>query len=485
LTPSSASRSAPLGLGVTAVGVSTALVATLWGAAVNLHLRPLDGVEGDLLFEASRIRAGLALYTDPLQGAADYGAIPARYYVLYPPLWAGFLSLWPSTWAETIGRLVSCGAWWGLLAWLAVTARGVCRVPAALAAAFVGGVYSLAEFGGSARPDALALALAGVALARSVRRGEVDALSAALFTLAVWTKPNVLGMGVGAMAATAFIAPRRGLRAAAGAAGVSLVLGIVLEGVSSGAWLRHLIAGTGQPLHLRLFVHHVLARGQFFLFFLGVAAFFAWKAGRSSVMALASLASALAWALFTFAKTGSAANYWMEPCVAAVVVFARVSPPRLSSRAWLALTFAVPLQALWTGVGSVRATFESIDANRDHSRLLDRARAVCGAGPDDLVVADEPGIEMALDGRLVAHAFPLTHAILRGQLEAAPWLRDLGRKEIACVVTAHDRIERPETEVDVDYDDFAPQVRAALSARFAPAASSSGWEVYAPRPDER
>ena len=40
-------------------------------------------------------------------------------------------------------------AWWGVLAWLALSAPVPRRIPAALAAAFVGGVYSLAELGGS------------------------------------------------------------------------------------------------------------------------------------------------------------------------------------------------------------------------------------------------------------------------------------------------------------------------------------------------
>jgi hypothetical protein len=476
---------------VAAAVALAALVVTLWGAVVNWHARPLDGVEGDLLFEASRIRAGLALYTDPQVGAADYGPIPARYYVLYPPLWAGILSLWPSDVAATLARVASSVAWWGLLAWLAATARPRYRVPAALAAAFVGGVYSLAEFGGSARPDAVAIALAGVALARTVRRGSADSLAGALFALAAWTKPNIVGMGAGAFAACALYSPRSLLRAALGAGVVSLLAAGVLQIASSGAWVAHLVAGTGQPLRLHLLVHHLVARAQFFLLFLGLAALFAVHAARGSPsapaeresgrVALAALLASVAWSFFTFAKIGSAANYWMEPCVAAVVVFAHVPAPAMSARVRLALAVALPLQALWTGVGSVRATLEAVAANRDHARLLERARAVCEAAPDVLVVADEPGIEMAQDGRLVAHAFTLTHQALRGELDLEPWLRDLQRPEIGCVVTAHDRIERPPSAVDPDYDYFAPKVRAVLSARFAPAEASAGWEIYAPR----
>jgi hypothetical protein len=474
-------------LRLAAVVLAVASAATIAGAVANLHLRPLDGVEGDLLFEASRIRAGLALYTDPSVGATDYGVVPARYYVLYPPLWASFLSLWPVAWAASAGRIASSFLWWGSLGWLAASATGSCRQPAWLAALFVGGVYALAEFGGSARPDAAAIAVACAALERSVRRGDVDALAGALFGLAAWTKPNVVGMGAGAVLSCLWIAPRASLRAIAGASGVGLLVAIPLHRISSGTWLEHLLAATGQPLRGRLFVHHIEARAQFFFGFLGLAGVFAWKESRhrerpGAAIALGALLGSVAWAFLTFAKVGSAANYWMEPCVAAAIVFARVPPPTLSRRALLALAVAVPFQAIWMGVGSIRATVESIESNRARSRLLEGARALCGAAPDRLVVGDEPGIEMALDGRLVAHAFPLTHQALRGRFRLQPWIADLGRAEVGCVVTAHDRIERPPFEVDADYDDFAPPMRAALFARFVPVAESAGWEVYAPRP---
>jgi hypothetical protein len=464
--------------------VTTVAAVTFVGAAANVRLRPLDGVEGDLLFEASRIRAGLALYTDPVVGATDYGAIPARYYVLYPPLWAGFLSLWPAGWATIVARVVSAAAWWGSLGWLAATAKGACRAPAWLASLFVGGVYALAEFGGSGRPDAVAVAIACVALQRSLRRGEVDALGGALFAVAAWIKPNVLGMGAGAFLSSAWASPRATLRGLAGASAVTLLVAGVLHRASSGAWLFHLVAGTGQPLRARLLVHHLEARAQFFLAFLALAAAFAWPPSRrepGARAALSALLASVAWSFFTFAKTGSAANYWMEPCVAAVVVFARIPPPALSRRALFGLALAVPFQATWTGVGSVRATLQSLEENRAHGRLIERARALCGAAPDRLVVGDEPGIDVMLDGRLVADAFPLTHRALGGLFPLAPWIDDLSRPDVACVVTAHDRIERPSTEIDVDYDRFAPPVRAALFARFAPVAESHGWEVYAPR----
>jgi hypothetical protein len=465
--------------------LAAAATVTLVGAILNLRLRPLDGVEGSLLFEASRIRAGLPLYTNPVVGAADYGVVPARYYVLYPPLWAAVLAFWPSTWAGFAGRVISAFAWWGSLGWLAASAKGPCRAPAWLAALFVGGVYAVAEFGGSARPDAVAVALACLALDRSVRRGEVDGLAGALFALAAWTKPNVIGMAAGAVVSCLWIAPRASFRALAGASVVSLLVGVPLHRISAGTWLEHLVAATGQPLHFRLFVHHIGARAQFFFGLLGLAALFALRGSRQQpghrgAVACGALLGSMAWSFVTFAKIGSAANYWMEPCAAAVIVFARVPRPPLSRLSVSLLVVVVPFQAIWMAVGSGRATIESIERNREHARLLERARALCGASPEILVVADEPGIEMSLDGRLVADAFPLTHQALLGRFPLEVWIADLARPEVGCVVTAHDRIERSPSEIDVDYDYFAPAVRGALSARFARVAESAGWEVYAP-----
>src|SRR5580658_744972 len=145
------------------------LVASSGFATVTLPVRPLENTEGCLLFEASRIRAGLPLYTDPLAGAYDYGPVPARYYVLYPPLWSSLASLVPRGVAPAAGRAVSALIWYGLLSSIAWNAYRRRRPVGVLFALFVGGVYTLTLYAASARPDALAVALAAVALERSVR----------------------------------------------------------------------------------------------------------------------------------------------------------------------------------------------------------------------------------------------------------------------------------------------------------------------------
>src|SRR5580692_10859738 len=185
------------------------LVASLVFATVTLPVRPLENTEGCLLFEASRIRAGLPLYTDPLLGAYDYGPVPARYYVLYPPLWSSVASLVPERVAAAVGRTASVLVWYGVLASIAWSALRRGRPLGALFALFVGGVYTLTLYGASARPDALAVALATLALLRTVRAKDAGPAEAALFTVAAWTKPNVIGLGLGVALRVSSIGRRR------------------------------------------------------------------------------------------------------------------------------------------------------------------------------------------------------------------------------------------------------------------------------------
>src|SRR5262249_26809308 len=144
-------------------------------------------------------------------------------------------------------RMASTLAWFGSLAWIAAQARERCRGSARLAAGIVAGVFVLALFATTGRPDALATALAGVALARAARRGTVGAREGALLALAAWTKPTVIGIAAG----LALFALRRGPRAAgglaAGALAVSLPVVGILRWASGGTWWNHLVASLAQP----------------------------------------------------------------------------------------------------------------------------------------------------------------------------------------------------------------------------------------------
>jgi len=473
------------GLLLGAVVVLVMLAASLAFAVGTLSTRPLENTEGCLLFEAARVRAGLVLYTDPVAGAFDYGPVPARYYVLYPPLWAFLLSLWPANAAPVAGRVLSLLAWYGVLFWIARGAYRRRRPLGVLTAVFVGGVYTLTLYGASARPDALAVALAGAALEGLVRAQEASSRGGALaglFALAAWLKPNVLGLGAGAMLSLART-PRRALGALFAVVLVSAPIVVVLHLVSRGAFWQHLARATLQPLCLSQWLEQAAFRFQFLalpiLFALGVG--IAQRGDAGVRTATFALASSLAWTLVSAAKVGSTTSYWMEPCLGACVVLAHAPPPSLSPRTKSVLALLVPLQAVWTGVGSVRSSVGSIVASPGKARAIEALRRCLRGG--SLYLSDDAGIELALDGRLVDTPFQTTALIRAGRFPRELWVADVERPEIAGAVASSDILERSLAEVDVAHDRYDVEMRRVLADEFVFTSREAGFYVYGRRPE--
>jgi hypothetical protein len=484
-------------LGGAALAVTlAALTATVIYTLASMQGRPWDTVEGEILFEADRIRSGLPLYVDAVRGAIDYGPVPARFYVLYPPTWSWLLSHVqvsevPARTVSLLARAFDATAWFGLLAWIAARADPACRRVAMIAAAFAASVFTLTLFAVTARPDALALLLAGLALERSARKGRIDLPSAAAFALAPWVKPNMLGLAAGAFLADLTVprtsrpgdapgATARSWTSLGAALGVTGAMGVLLHLASGGAWLTHLLRSTGQPFSLPLWASQVASRVPFFGAPFAFAAWCGWRARAAPGvrLALAALATSIAWALFSFAKIGSATNYCLEPAIASVVLLARATVPAVAAAspgiAGLAL-----LQALWSGVASVRSTWEEVllrfPAER---RALDRARGVCGARDGDLILGDETGIELALNGRIIATPFQMTHLARRGLYPLGDWIADVRRPEIVGIVVEDDLLERPLSQVSVEHDRFGPELRRVLVDRFELAERNGDWFTY-------
>jgi len=438
------------------VGVS--LCATLAWALMTMGPRPLDGVEGDVLFEADRIHAGYALWIDPSLGAHEYGEPPARYLVLYPPLWSAVLSFFRSA---VVARLISFVAWLFVLAWPVIKAAPERRNVASAVALLAMSIWVLMLYGASGRPDSIAVLFAGIALERSARKGDVDWIAGALFALAAWTKPNVIGAAPGAMIA-AFIATRR-LRGIGGALAASAVIAGILTIASHGKWVEHLLLSTGQSPSAELFVDQLVNRAPFFVLPIGLALFSGWK---RAPIAFAALATSTAWSLLCLAKIGSATNYFMEPMVCAVVVFARADL-RVARGPLLGVLCIV--QSLWTGIASVKASVREITFAFERRMLLGVVRASC-KGP---VLADEPGLELQLNGRIIQTPFQSTH---RSAFSRDQWVADVNESE--CLVMQDDLLERPLDEVSVPHDRFDPVLRRALRERFRLDVVRTGWHVY-------
>jgi hypothetical protein len=372
--------------------------------------------EGEALFEAARIRAGLPIYFDGIAGVLDYGPPPTHYYVLYTPLWPGLLSLLPAAHALAIARASATAAWLGVLAlFVAMAPRGE-RRPAALLAVYFAGTYNLVIFATTARHDMLAVALAAIALARAMRRERVDGTAGALFALAAWVKPNVLGLASGALAAQALLAPRALVAAGAGATAVSAVCAIVLDRASQGTWFDHLVRSTAQPFTLA----NWLSSMQGDLVWFGAPVAFAALGGLATRrpaarLALGSLCTSTAWAILLGAKTGAGTNYWLEPAIAAVATLAASAPwPRPVPRLWPVAAAIALFQSIWVGVASNRSVFDATARSRAHRRLLDEARAECLAG-GGLVLSNTTGDELDLDGRIVMPSYQFSHLVLAGR----------------------------------------------------------------------
>ena len=461
--------------------MAAAALASLAYALLTLAERPLDGVEGEVLFEGERLRAGVAIYTDPVAGVSDYGPIPSRFYVLYPPLWAWLTSWVPPRSAMLVARTVACFSWFGLLTAIVVRAPQERKSMASVAALFTAGVYTLALYGAAARPDALAVAFAGTALVRSVSRGKLDMMAAGLFAFAAWTKPNVLGLAAGVFVVQLLLDRRVFGRAVAAALFVTGGIAMVLQQASNGMWLDHLLRATGQPASLSLWAEQVPSRLQFLGAPIAAALFVAWRARQApgAKLALGALVASTSWTLLSLAKIGSATNYWMEPMIGVCVVAAFVpfELPRDGRLGW-ACAGAALFQSLWTGVATLKSSREAVDASRVHAAFVQRARTSCAPGVDEVILADEPGLELMLNGRVITTPFQMTHLAKRGKYPLEPWIADVLRVESRCLLMEDDLLDRPIGEVSAEHDRFGPELRAVLRAKFVRVQEQGGWRLY-------
>ncbi len=464
------------GLFVAGVVVALALAATLTCFVLTIRTRLLEYVEGCMLFEASRLREHLPLYIDPVKGAFEYGPVPTRYLVVYPPLWSSLLSLVPEGSAIVLGRAIGALCWYGPLAWIAWGAHRRGRPLGVLATAFVGGIYTLALYGASTRPDSLAVGLAAIALERSARARRVTPGSALLFALAPWVKPNVLGIAAGAMLLDA--RRRRSIASLALAALLCTLVAAALHLATGGAWLTHLLLSTGQPVSLAQWTDQVVTRLQFLGLPLAFAAFVGFRSrGEAGVhLALAALGTSLVWTVLSLAKIGSATNYWMEPCVAGAVILAHAPAPELSLRARRVAAVLAPLQALWTGVASIRSSLETIAWSPGHAHVLDEVRGSLRAG--EVALSDDAGIELGIDGRLVDEPFQLRHLADQGRFPVALLEEDVRHPAVRAFVTLSDMLERPPREGDPLHDRYDPRLRQVLREELVLTSREAGLYVY-------
>jgi hypothetical protein len=435
-----------------AAGLLAMVLAVLAFAGSTIPSRIPYWGEAEVVFEASRLRDGLPLFVDPLAGAREHGEPPSRFYVTYPPLWAAVLSLAPASAALVVSRVLGTLAWLGALFGMAWTARRGSRVTTAACAAFVFGSWVLANFATTGRPDAIACALAAAGLVRAMRVGRIDGVALVLLVLVPWVKPTLLGLPAGALVADALA--RRDARTIGHAAATTLGIAAALHFASGGALFAHVALSNAQPFTLQAWLEHVPSRLPFFLPLFALAGVVGWRDRESpgTRVGLGALAGSVAWTLIALAKTGSASNYWMEPCIAAVAVIAQAAPgPRpFAFGRGPALHALLALGAvLYAGVASVRASVEHAREYRDDARFVATVRALCGEGA---IAADEAGIELVTNGRILVPTYQMVHLVNAGRFPAALWIADL--RAARCVVEHTGQLR------------LSPEISRALDERF-------------------
>jgi hypothetical protein len=459
--------------------VALAFIAVSWFAVATLLNRPLEYVEGEVLFNASRLRDQLKLYVDPMVGAFDYGPVPARYYVAYVPIWAWVLSHLPADSAAPLARGVDLCAWYGMLAWIAWRSPIATRRIACLAAVLVASRFTLTYYAASARPDTIAVVLAGIALWRGARDRRVDAWGGVLFALAAWTKPNVVGMAWGALLWPLVSRRDRDYGALLGALMTSAALIVLLQIVTSGEWLRHLFRSTCQPLSLVHLRHELSPVVGLCMAPLGLAAWWGARTRHdlSVRVAFPSLLTSIGWTLLSLSKYGTAGNHWLEPSLAAAILVARSPALHVTAASRPVLILVVAIQGCVSACVSVHDSLEEALLSPRRTAFISRARKICGAEPGDLVLAPDVGIEYMINGRIIATPFEMTYLVRRGLYPLSLWIADLESPRVRGIVMENDVLERP-SQTSTSYDRLDPSIREALGRRFVFAEEQAGLRVY-------
>lgn len=443
---------------VVGVALALALLATIVFVVGTIGVRVPYWGEAEVLFEAARLRHQLPLYVDPIVGATYGPGAPSRYYVTYPPLWTWVVAFFPVGKAELFARVVCTAAWFGSLAALAREARPRHRRAAIGAAAFVAGIWVLANFATIGRPDSIAIAVATLALVRVLRHGRLDALGVALLVLVPWIKPTILGLPAGAVAAMVFVDRRKGLRGIALALLLAVTSAAIAHVASNGQLFAHVVRSNAQPFTLTAWLEQVPTRLPFFGPLVAWAAWCGYRERQDPAtrILLGALVGSFVWTLIALAKTGSSSNYWMEPCIAAVALIAR------SGRAaGLAQAVTALVVVLWTDIASIRAAIEHTSSERAAAAFVASVRDRCDLGPGEVAAADEAGIELVANGRIVIPTYQMVHLVRRGTFPAALWIEGLRSPETRCFVEHSGQLR------------LAPELQQALESSFAPVPSDA------------
>lgn len=443
------------------LAICAGLACTISWTVLGLTTRTPAWGEVEVLFEADRLRAGLTLYVDPIVGAGDYGPVPSRYFVTYPPVLSHVARFVPSSARMVSLRVAATLLYLFALVWPALRGDRARQSEAIAFSAYFASFWILANLATTGRPDSFALALASFALVRTLRLGTLDNLGSALFVLAAFVKPTVLGMGASVLVIEGMHHRAGILRRIIGGAAVAIALGGALWIESRGAFFAHVVKANAQSLLLSQWIANV-PRLVFFAPPVFAAAWalrtklsFRDPANARARIAMSALLGSFAWTCFMLGKIGSASNYWLEPAVATIASVAHFG----TMIEWSRVTHAafVCAQVFYVETASTRSALERIARDKHEAAFVQRVKTKCIATPTNITLSDNAGVEYLVNGRIVTTAFQLVHASERGLLPNTIW-RDLLRTEyVACFVSETDLVASTPGVEDILAREFVAQ----------------------------
>jgi hypothetical protein len=141
------------------------------------------------------------------------------------------------------------------------------------------------------------------------------------------------------------------------------------------------------------------------------------------------------------------------------------------------LIMLAAIQAVVTAAIGIRASVDAVRLAPRRASLIARARRTCGAGPGDLVIAPDVGIEYAMNGRILTTPFEITYLARRGAYPLSLWMADVVDPHVRGLVMENDVLDRS-SRAAASYDRLDAPLRELLARTFVLAEEEAGLRIY-------
>lgn len=435
---------------------------------------PQNPVAAEIGYEALRVARRLPLYVDPWKGAWEDGPPPARFYVLYTPMFpviVGKLSQPNIESVRFVGRTIAVAAWAVIHVMPVVFAPKERRRVVAIAAMLSGGIYFISRHAASMSPDTLATMLVCLGVLRAVKKDRVDPVAAILIVAAPFIKPSCLG-GVAGAGLVHLLQRRPGwIRASVVAAATAAFFLVASHIASDGAWLSNISRSTGQPLTFTRWVQEFGSRAVV----LGIPhvalAWIAWRR-ETTWLVVGPLLGSIAWTTFIMAKHGSGSHYWLEPTGIGLIAIGAMPAARDDEPSWIRarlIPFGATLFAVLVVIVSWPQYLKEPGRYRHVESITRQVDAHCVREPGEFVISGDLMMELALNNsRISVPAWQSGFLARSGKFPADAWREDLVRPEVRWVALGFDPRQPPGDSNDerVELSPFYDVLKDALLGAF-------------------